>query len=299
MASVFTHQSPYVKWGSGTTRKRCELADLLLAVIDRTSSSAGGVAVLVQAKLSTTGSVTLSTKSEKTQFDLLSTRPVFDVDSKAAPTQIDLGHRAPNSALIYGLTGPSSTSLPSRFPGLHHWLTSDDLLWSPGTPTVASKDCLAYLLAGMLRGKFGWRFDLPPMGGSWRSIAAAAPLDDWSILINYLLEETFAKPLSATYGSSMGRPSRGQDDVLYFTAKNSVGQPNFFLGYELFNSMAMKCFVRDIEADNGDWQLGDLDEAVSFSGGGDSTGGGERPATDDPSAGGPISAILFEVGDQS
>src|SRR5262245_40582684 len=37
-ASVFTHQSPYVEWPPATHANRCELADLLIAMIDRTTS---------------------------------------------------------------------------------------------------------------------------------------------------------------------------------------------------------------------------------------------------------------------
>ena len=186
MATVFTHQSPYVKWKSGTINKRCELADVLLAIIDRTASTPTGVAMLVQAKLSSTLSVTLSSRSEKNQFDLFSTRPTFDLDSALAPKGIDLRGLSPDSALMYGLTGPSASALPSNFSWPHFWLTADDLHCSAGTYAVSGEDCLAFTLVGMLLGNFGWDFTLPPMGSDWRKFAAARPRDDWSTLINYL-----------------------------------------------------------------------------------------------------------------
>ncbi len=296
MATVFTHQTPYVKWVNGAIRRRCELADVLLVVIDRTSSTPKGVAVLVQAKNSTAGSVTLSSRSEKNQFDLLSTRPKFDVDAALAPTKIDLSHLSPDSALVYGLTSSSSTHLPSRHSGVHHWLTTDGLSGSAGTYKVTGEDCLAYLLTGMLPGKFGWEFDLPPKGNGWKTIDAASPRDDWSTLINYLLEATFAKPLTATHSASMGRSSRGQEDVLYLTAKNSSGRPMFFLGYEMTNSMAMQYFSQGGVAETSNWQPGSLDNETSISGSGNSTDDGDKSVTGEPPEGGPISAILFEIG---
>jgi hypothetical protein len=65
MATVFTHQSPYVKWKSGAVTKRCELADVLLAIIDGRVGAPKGVAMLVQAKLSPTVSISLSSNSER------------------------------------------------------------------------------------------------------------------------------------------------------------------------------------------------------------------------------------------
>lgn len=295
MATVFTHQTPYVKWAAGANRKRCELADVLLVFVDRSSGVPQAVAALVQAKLSTTGGVSLSSTSERKQFDLLSTRPIFDVDAVGAPTQIDLKNLAPDTALLYGLTGPRTAHLPSGYSGVHHWLTADNLVSSAGSYTVTGKDCLAYVLTGMLVGNFGWKLNLPAKGGDWTSIASQTPRDDWSTLINYLLHETFKKPVSAAYISSMGRSSRGQEDLLYCTATNSTGQPMFFLGYELSNSIVGQNFSEGLNSDLGNWQPSSI-ESVSVADGGNSENGGDLLEAGDSSEGGPISAILFEIG---
>lgn len=296
MATVFTHQSPYVKWTSGSASRRCELADVLLAIIDRTASVPTGVATLIQAKLSTTGGVTLSSKSEKNQFDLFSTRPKFDLDAALAPKGIDLNGLSPDSALMYGLTGPSAAALPSSFSWPHFWLTADDLHRSAGTYAVSGEDCLAFTLVGMLLGNFGWDFALPPKGSDWRKLAAASPRDDWSTLINYLLAQTFAKPLSASQRASIGRLSRGQEDVVHLASTNSVGQRMFFIGHGMADSTTAQYFGSGVENDNDDWQVVSPDGGPAFDGGGGSGEGGEQVIADEPPEGGPLSAILFEVG---
>ena len=87
VSAVFTHQTPQVEWPIGSPTRRCELADLLIAFIDR--PAAKGFATLIQAKQSDSNSVTLSSTSEKTQYDLLSGRPVFDVVAKSAPASVN------------------------------------------------------------------------------------------------------------------------------------------------------------------------------------------------------------------
>ena len=89
LSCVFTHQTPYVNWANshaGFPRHRCELADLLIVFLDKKAAQPGGIATLIQAKQSDTGSVSLTNKSEKLQFDLLSSRPIFNVEGKAAPS---------------------------------------------------------------------------------------------------------------------------------------------------------------------------------------------------------------------
>ncbi len=296
MATVFTHQSPYVKWKNGMINKRCELADVLLAIIDRRANTPTGVAILVQAKLSSTGNVRLSSKSEKNQFDLFSTRPKFDLVSALAPTGIDLSGLSPDSALLYGLTGPSVAALPSNFSWPHFWLTADDLHRSAGTYAVSGEDCLAFTLVGMLLGNFGWGFALPPKGSDWTKLAAASPRDDWSTLINYLLAQTFSKPLSAAQSVSMGRLRRGQEDIVHLASKNPAGQRMFFIGNGMADSATSQYLGGGFDNDNEDWEVVSPDNGHAFDGGDDSTDGGEQLVTDVPPEGGPLSAILFEVG---
>lgn len=118
LSVVFTHQSPYVKWTSNTGPKRCELADLLVAFIDRTAAQPRGIATVIQAKQSDTGSVKLTTSSEQKQFELLSERPTFDVDDQAGPRSVDLSRKARDVALLYGLTPPDSPPAAPRWPHL-------------------------------------------------------------------------------------------------------------------------------------------------------------------------------------
>ncbi len=295
LATIFTHQSPYVKWKSGVTEKRCELADLMLALIDRRSNVQKGAAMLIQAKLSANGKVTLSSKSEQNQFDLFSVRPPFDVDAGAAPKAVDLGRLASDSAMVYGLTGPSAAQLPSSFSWPQHWVTSDDLKSSAGVYEVTGHHVLAYNLVGMLWSGFGWTFDLPPKGGDWRHFASGIARDDWSMLINYLLAQTFSKPLSAALRVSMGRLGRGLEDVVHLARTNPGGQRMFCITHGLADSPIVQYFGGERETDIADWRIVDSNDALSIDGGGDSSDGDPQRISNDAPEGGPISAILFDV----
>ncbi len=301
MATVFTHQTPYVTWNLGSSKKRCELADILFAVIDRTLTTPKGRAVLVQAKLTSTGTVTLSNKSEKTQFELLSGRPVFDVDAATvpAPTRIDLSRYFPDTALTYGLTSPNSSPIPNpkAFSLVHQWFNSYGLFGTTNSYSVQHEHCLAYLLVGMLLGNFGWEFDLPPSGQDWQAIAALSPRDDWSTLINYLLEETFTKALSGKQRAAMGRSDRGQEDTLHLKATNSLGLPMFFSGYEISESMVGQFPLRKEDIGTDFWQP-NPDGVLSVSGNGNSTDNREPSESGESPEGGPISAVLIEFGMQ-
>lgn len=298
MATVFTHQSPYVKWKDGATTKKCELADVMLAIIDRTAGVQKGFAVLVQAKLSTTRSVSLTNFSEQKQFDLFSARPVFDFFNTGAPKGIDLSNLTPDSALMYALTSSTKAPLPSSFPYPHFWLTAQDLRSSIGSYKVSvdDADCLAFKLVSMLFGNTGWEFAVPPKGSDWRNMAAASPRDDWSTLINYLLAQTFAKPVSIAQRAAIGRISRGQEDVVHLASTNSAGQRMFFIGHGMADSTAAQYFSGDFENDTDDWRIVSPDDGPAFDGGGGSGEGGEQVVADEPPEGGPLSAILFEVG---
>jgi hypothetical protein len=108
VSSVFTHQSPYVKWPTG----RCELSDLMIAFIDRRTSPGSGFATLIQAKQGDHNPANLTSHSEKQQFHLLSARPTFDVDANSAPKQITLpasrsGH---DLAILYGVNPPKNAT---------------------------------------------------------------------------------------------------------------------------------------------------------------------------------------------
>jgi hypothetical protein len=289
MATVFTHQSPCVKWMEGTTRRRCELADILLVMIDRRASTPKGNAVLIQAKISTNGSLSLSTSSERTQFDLFSTRPTFDVDTTPAPRRVDLSHFTSDSSLMYGLINMPIT-------GASSWHTANNLRLSVGNYKVDGGSRLAYTLVGMLLGNCGWKFPLPPRGSDWSHFSSTVPRDDWASLINYLLVQTFAKPLSVALRASMGRPSRGQEDVVHLSTSNSVGQPMFFISHKFTDLISIQHFSRENDLDTDNWRIVNPDNKPSFNDGGNMPDRDEPDNADPPSKCGPISAIIFEVG---
>ena len=229
LSVVFTHQSPYVKWTSKGGLKRCELADLLIAFIDRTAAQPRGIATVIQAKQSDTGSVKLTTTSEQKQFELLSERPTFDVDDQAGPTSVDLSRKARDSALLYGLTPPDSPQAAPHWPH-DRWHTAGKLASMRGTYAVMASDCLAATLVQMVRGKRGWYFDLPPGGADWRHFTGTSPRHDWAKLVNYLLQRSFSKQVKALVDAG-GSGDRRKEHQMYFRATSPRGKPMLFVQY--------------------------------------------------------------------
>ncbi len=292
VSAVFTHQTPCVKWQTG----RCELADLLIAFIDRTKSSPTGAAILVQAKQSDTGTVTLIKKYEKTQFDLLSRRPVFDVDQKSAPCAVNIGGNTPDVALLYGLT-PPDTNTPSRpsWP-THRWNTGNQLATVTPAYNVHAGTCLADTLVDILEGNQGWAFALPPTGKNWTHFSVPANRDDWSMLINFLLEKTFSTPLTSLQHAIRG-PDRGAEYPLYFQGQTPGGNTMFLLvsiPLDIGDSIPLSWILRNPVQDTGWFQA--TNSPLAELGGGRVGGGGTGDGdTDEPaSENGPISAIVFE-----
>lgn len=197
LTTVFTHQTPIVAWrsqtvGTHTIRAgRCELADILFCVIDRRTTPNLGNVVLVQAKQAD-GLTVVATKKEKEQFDLLSARPVFDGVAKGSPKQVDLRLRSPDCALLYGMNEPDSDppSLPLR--GCHRWMIAKNLRGRLLKYSANASQGLARTLAELLQGQVGWEFELPPAGHGWRYFETSTRRDDWSMLVNYLLEVTWS-----------------------------------------------------------------------------------------------------------
>jgi hypothetical protein len=210
VSSVFTHQTPMVVWPpSGYARLgRCELADLLVCFIDRTRIPQAGSAILIQAKQSDTTSVKLSAPNERKQFELLSVRPPFRIDRKVglAPQSVDLGPIASDTALMYGLNEPDSNPPSGHFRACR-WQTADGLGSVKGVYAVTSTTCMAQTLVDLVHGRVGWDFELPPNGANWSHFTAPAYKDDWSTLVNYLLEDTFLR--RTKYVSLVGANARG------------------------------------------------------------------------------------------
>lgn len=218
ISSIFTHQSPMVKWAP---RNRCELADAMVVVIDRTVTPAVGNAILIQAKQSDTRSVHLKSKSEITQFKLLTNRPVFDVDITGAPSGVDLSGLTPDTALLYGLTPPASKLTNPISWDPHRWRVQSRLRYSSFPFLVKSQTCLAKYVVEQLRGNRGWDFKLPPAGHDWTYFSTHPNRDDWSMLVNYLLAETFKKSLKKL---SAVLPKRGLEEHLNLLRGSSGGE---------------------------------------------------------------------------
>jgi hypothetical protein len=228
LSTIFTHQTPYVVWPSKTIRtKRCELADLLIAIIDRTQKRPRGVAILIQAKQSDNNTVSLTTESERKQFELLTQRNQFDVDAKRAPLGVNLNGRLTDSALLYGLTSPASLPAPALSSASCRWETAHNLAAQSGKYCVKASECLATTMVGLLAGSIGWNFNIPPTGGDWTHFQVAPQRDDWAMLINYLLERSFAEPVEVLR-RACASGARRREDLLSFSARTAKGYSMFF-----------------------------------------------------------------------
>jgi len=293
LASVFTHQTPHVR--SRTNGARCELADLLLAVIDRTSVPPQGIAALIQAKIPYQGQVRLTSPSEMDQFDLLSLRPVFDLVTPNAPSGIDLTQLQPDVGLMYGLTNDTATPQISPWRCHYRWATTHNLMAIQRQYCVQPMDCLAYTLVGMLISSYGWPFKLPSLGLNWRHLNAMSPRDDWSVLINYLLEETFSKALSPKLQSVTAQGTRGSEHRICLRTVGPDGRTIYSLTDGLDSTLEslwqinypLQQTSQRIDADT-------LGELLSVDNGGSFDN--EVPHIGEyPDENGGISAIVFEI----
>ena len=299
MSSVFTHQRPYVKWPDRLTgTSRCELADLLVAVIDRREDFRGGLAVLVQAKLSDGGQVTLKGPGDETQFDLLSNRPTFDVLKGQGPSQVNLQGLSPDSALLYGLASKSGHWAEPFCGCCRHktWLAADGLgkLGKTSPLRVTASETFSSVLVGLLQGSYGWKFDLPPDGQDWNYFKS--PRDDWSMLINYLLENTFKLEMGTYFNklqATNGHTSRGKEEPLFFLAP-PPNKPSMFLMTDGFSQVSKLIAPNSRPSEGPVWV-----QATSTSWNGDGGDGGEWGTNPDGPEDGPISAIVIEIGKQS
>ena len=298
MSSIFTHQRPYVRWPNRNRHvAQCELADLLVAVIDRRANPAKGIAILVQAKLSDGETVTLKSNEEK-QLHLLSTRPIFDVVRVTGPTQVDLKGASPDSALLYGLASKGASSIVSYpgWPSYKTWLAADSLqrLGATAPPhKITASETLSSVLVGLFQGSYGWEFDLSPKGSDWTYFLAHRQPHDWSLLINYLLEQTFAANMPRSLRLPSDRDDRGKEEPLYWAAQSPRNASMFLLtdGYNQLNHLP------DSTGDGSnipDWTPSSFDLS-NGDGGGTTVVAGD---TDEPGEG-PISAMIVEIGTQN
>lgn len=291
MSSVFTHQTPRAHW-----THTCELADLLIAVIDRRGIQGKGVAILVQAKNAVNGQVKLTSQSEKKQLELLSQRPVFDV-SRSGPRQVNLTSYHPDSALLYGLAStfpplyPRCLFSPFLYPT---WLMSDALgrLHRAGSSRVIASDTLSSVLVDLLRGASGWKFDLPPSGQNWTWFAASSQRDDWSMLMNFLLEDTFKGSMSNRLAIGAGQSSRGKEEPLFFRA-TAPRNGSMFLMTDGHSGRGQFATASSEDSSTPEWRPASF-ENWSGDGGANGRSDGDETQPED----GPISALILELGDQ-
>lgn len=94
---------------------------------------------------------------------------------------------------------------------------------------ISAQNCLADTLIQMLTGTQGWKFDLPPPNLTWQHFAQAHARDDWSMVINFLLEKTFSTALT-TLQSAVGGPDRGGDYAMYLQGRTELQRTTFFQG---------------------------------------------------------------------
>jgi hypothetical protein len=242
--------------------------------------------------------VTLRNRSEKTQFDLLSRRPVFDVDQTVAPTSVDLSGRWPDVALTYGLAPPASHPGPTPVWANHRWTIGNNLAQLASAYSVTASSCIADTLVDSLMGRCGWVFDLPPPGKSWMHFSGPQLRDDWSLIINFLIETTFAKPL-ASLQSAIGGGTRGSDHPMYLQGRNPNGETVFLMTTPLespqFAHRPLN-WVPVSDALAGDWFPVSNSPLLELRSNGRGDGGGGRDdAPGPPRENGPISAVVFEL----
>ena len=158
--------------------------------------------------------------------------------------------------------------------------------------------CLAETLVEQLQGNEGWDFALPPAGKKWNHFIAT-PRDDWAMIINYLLEVTFGKPLK-TFRSVLRRPDRGRDFPLYLQTAPANGIAMSLYHYSAGDFDGWEPLDWLAEEDAPEWtSVSNSPTSELGQGGG---GDGSGPTSEDPGdhepGNGPISAIVFEVGDR-
>jgi hypothetical protein len=170
LSTVFTHQSPRAEWSRGY----CELADLLIAIIDHTRAPSTGYAMLLQAKQADSHPLILTEDREKKQFDLLSRRPVFDIRRSNAPKAIDLSGYASDSALVYATSPPDNEKANPPPWCAPRWQVATGLAKLAGKYSVLPNETMAETMVEQLQSKRGWLFSLPPSKSGWKHFTSSS-----------------------------------------------------------------------------------------------------------------------------
>lgn len=301
-AAVFTHQTPRVTWQvkgkSPSATRSCELADQLVAIIDRRMQTpekpAFGRAMLIQAKKANRG-VARVTGNDLKQLQLLSKRPTFSVTSPSkGPENVNINNMCPDAALFYGLFGQAFPRVccDCRFP--YEQLSLRDNLsefanGNGASVPIHASASFASVVVGMLQGLYGWEFKMPPQNRDWKHYGSN-PRDDWSYLISYLLDETFRKPYSGGINTALGVTGgvRGNETSMFLMASS---------GMRVATSGIIRSLSERLKNQGPEYQFEWQRYAPSGDGGDDGPPDIETESSE--FAPGPISAIVFEIGNRN
>jgi len=221
MHGVFCHAAPVVDFrGTKGSRLGCELADLLV-VVDHTDRSGQTTrrASLIQAKMASKAKrVTLTGKSSKTQLHLYQNWPSFKFrDAVYGANSYSLKCSGTGSG-TYGVIDRHFKSSAGRSP---QWTQH------PAQPTpvaITSEPTFGEFLAHMIGGR----------SKNYGRIAVPGGADDWSKVVDLLLDITYKKAFrhAATLGPLS--PPRGTTALAYLTTvpeRQVQGWPSAGLGW--------------------------------------------------------------------
>ena len=97
------------------------------------------------------------------------------------------------------------------------------------TYAATGSECLAETMVEILQGNRGWKFDLPPKGQDWNWFKTAPNRDDWSMLINHLLERSFSSPVKVLQTAGRSGGHRRSNHHLYLKSQAPSGASMFFI----------------------------------------------------------------------
>lgn len=281
VSSVFIDKSPIVSFQSQITssQKNCELADLLIAVVDKSGGKNEARAVLIQAKMqSNTSLVSSKPNSNQLEYELLSTRPDFFIVDGSKPRKrifpppvipgLKFGYNAVNdTAFQYGIIDDKNHDT---------WMNEFDLYQKIPPPTVGGTVDLSCILTNLFLGwGMGWNFQ--PSKNYHNN-----GTDDWSDLINYLLNVTYGR-LSNSMANTSNKGQRGNTTTIMFSQPNqkSIMASNFPLNFSFDDKSEEDKYLRFM--------------------GRKSDGGDNKYISDDifiKGSNGAISTILIEIADE-
>jgi hypothetical protein len=215
---VFCHAAPMVRYtDTAGQQRRCELADLLIAVDTVSSGAWVRRAALIQAKMAARSArVVMSGPSTRNQLELYQQWPFFDFEEAAYGLK-QVNFRKGNNTAHSGTFGVIDRHLIEP--------ATDPPIWTQHSAWPTPHDTshgvtLGVFLAGIVDGRRGFgRECTPPLG------------TDWSKTVECLLEITFRRSFRhrPTLGNrAMQRGVHAPASLALRTAQGPVGQ--FWVG---------------------------------------------------------------------